>query len=204
MVCKGKEAQFQKVKLQAEQTAHFRPVVRLENKECLATYVKVGDCKVWALWDSGSMMMGITPSYAEAANARVFLLKDPHMLQLGMIGSHALVNYGLNVLVKAPGIKGETYVDVANFNHYNMIIYTPFMRNNKVKLDFEHNIVIVNGEVTPAHLVVLDSNDGQLCWYRLTNKWWEWLSGPTHKATVEEMMNEQTLGHDCQKEWTHS
>ena len=150
----GKKAQFQKVKLQAERTTHFRPAVRPEDKECLATYVKVGDCEAWALWDSGSMMMGITPSYAEAVNMRVFLLKDPHMSQLGMIGSCTLVNYGLNVLVKAPGIEGETYVDVVNFDHYDMMIGTLFMRNNKVKLDFEHNVVMVNGVLTPTFQVV--------------------------------------------------
>ena len=98
------------------------------------------------------------------------LLKDPHMLQLGMIGSCALVNYGSNVLVKAPGIEGETYIEIANFDCYDMIIGTPFMRNNKVKLDFEHNIVIVNGVVTPTCQVVLDGNDGWLHRYRLTDK----------------------------------
>ena len=131
---------FWKVKLQAKKTAHFRPVVKPEDKECLATYMKVGDCEVWTLWDSGSTTMGITLSYAQVANMRVFPLKDPHILQLGTIGSRASVNYSLNILINAPGIEGKTYVDVANFDCYNMIVSTLFMRANKVILDFEQNV----------------------------------------------------------------
>ena len=52
--------------------------------------------------------------------------------------------------MEAPGIKDKTYVDIANFDHYNMIIGTPFMCTNKVILDFENNMVIANGVTTPT------------------------------------------------------
>ena len=140
----------------------MRPVVKPEDKECLATYVKVGNCEAWTLWDSGSTTTGITPSFAQVADMRVFPLEDPHILQLGTIGSRAMVNYGSEVLVEALGIKSKAYVDVANFDRYDMIIGTPFMRMNKVHLDFENNVVIANGVATPACQVVLDGADGQI------------------------------------------
>ena len=84
--------------------------------------------------------MGITPLFAHVADVGVFPLKDPHILQLGMIGSRASINYGADILIEAPGIRGNTYEDIANFDHYDMIIGTPFMHTNKVILDFESNI----------------------------------------------------------------
>jgi hypothetical protein len=53
-------------------------MVKPEDKECLATYVKVGNCEAWTLWDSGSTMTFITPSFAQVADVRVFPLEDPH------------------------------------------------------------------------------------------------------------------------------
>ena len=110
--------------------------------------------------------MGITPSFAHV----VFPLKDPHILQLGTIGGQASINYRADILVKVPGIRGNMYVDIANFDRYDMIIGTPFMRANKVILDFESNVVIANGVVTPARRVVLDEADGRLRRYRSTDK----------------------------------
>ena len=44
-----------------------RPKVKLEDKECLVTWIKVGNLEAWTLWDSGSTTTGITPAYAELA-----------------------------------------------------------------------------------------------------------------------------------------
>jgi hypothetical protein len=95
------------------------------------------------------------------ADIRVFPLADPHILQLGTIGSCATVNFGMEVKVETPGAKDVIYVDIANFDCYDMIIGMPFMCKNKVLLDFEKNQVIVNGVATPAICVVLDE----------TNRW---------------------------------
>jgi hypothetical protein len=80
----------------------------------------------------------------------VFPLSNPHTLQLETIGSHSTVNYSTESRVKAPGVEKITYLDIANFDHYDMIIGTPFMWQNKVQLDLETNQVIINGVATPA------------------------------------------------------
>jgi len=77
--------------------ARVRPVVPSQLKECLATFTMVGGHKAWALWDSGSMMTGITPSFVDVVKITVFPLKNPHVLQLETIGSHASVNFGTYV-----------------------------------------------------------------------------------------------------------
>jgi hypothetical protein len=116
------------------------------------------------------MTTGITPAFGEVADIRVFPLADPHILQLSTICSHATINFGMEVKVETPGAEDVIYVDIANFDCYDMIIGTPFMRKNKVLLDFEKNQVVVNGVATPAIRVALDETDGRLCRYRSMDK----------------------------------
>jgi len=70
-------------KFQLSGKRRLRPAISQEEKECLATWVKVGDLEVWTLWDSGSTTTGITPAFAELAKIKVNTLEDLHILQLG-------------------------------------------------------------------------------------------------------------------------
>ena len=72
-------------------------------------------------------MTGIMPSFVDVAKITIFPLKNPHVLQLGTVGSHASVNFGMYIEVATHGKSHQEYVDVANFNRYNMIIGAPFM-----------------------------------------------------------------------------
>ncbi|TFK59358.1 hypothetical protein BDN72DRAFT_743408, partial [Pluteus cervinus] len=116
----------------------------------LASIVKVGGLEAWALWDTGSTTTGITPAFAQVADIQVDQLVDPHVLQLGTVGSRSFINYGADVEMDLPGFHGKAYVDVANFDRYDMIIGTPFMRKLGVHLDFERNEIVVNGIAHPA------------------------------------------------------
>ena len=61
------------------------------------------------------------------------------MLQLETVDTHASVNYGAFVGVAMHGTLQCKYVDVVNFDHYNMIIATPFICSRKVILDFKND-----------------------------------------------------------------
>jgi len=138
--------------------------------ECLATWVGVNGLKAWALWDSGSMTTGITPSFAEIAKVPVDTLEDPHILQLGTIGSHSTIKYGADIDIEIDDLETKTYVDIANFDCYDMIIGTPFLRKNKVILDFIKNVVIINGKESPAVKVTAKDLDPRLRRHRTTEK----------------------------------
>ncbi|KAG6892566.1 hypothetical protein C0993_003532 [Termitomyces sp. T159_Od127] len=114
------------------------------------------------LWDSGSTTTGITPQFMHVNAICVHELTEPLMLQLGTVGSGAVVQFGAEVRVKTSGQPTKEYVDIANFDRYDMIIGTPFMRKNKVSLDFVNNKVIVNGTPLRAERVVLADTDGCL------------------------------------------
>jgi len=85
--------------------------------------------------------MGITPSFVDVAKITVFPLKNPHVLQLGTVGSHVSVNFGTYVDIAMHGSSQREYVDVANFDRYDMIIGMPFMHSRKVILDFKNDTV---------------------------------------------------------------
>jgi hypothetical protein len=148
----------------------MRPTVAPEEKECLVTWVKVGDLEAWALWDSGSTTSGVTPAFAELAKLKVDTLTDPHILQLGTVGSRSIIKYGADVPVEIASHKFMAYVDVANFDRYDMIIGTPMMRRNKVLLDFDKDRVIVNGIAIPAIKVKEPNLDPRLHRHRTTDK----------------------------------
>ncbi|KAG6893871.1 hypothetical protein C0992_008325 [Termitomyces sp. T32_za158] len=126
------------------------------------TYVEVNGHLAWTLWDSGSTTTGITPQFAHVNAIRVHELTEPLMLQLNTVGSCGVVQFGTEVKVKMLGQPTKEYVDIANFDCYDMIISTPFMHKNKVLLDFVNNKVIVNRTPLRAERVVLADTDGRL------------------------------------------
>jgi hypothetical protein len=121
----------------------MRPKLLEEEKKCLATWVEINGLKAWTLWDSGSTTTGITPAFTELAQVAVDELEDPHVLQLGMVGSRSIIKYGADVMMNVAGNRISTYVDIANFDRYEMIIGTPFMIRNKVILDFDKLEVVI-------------------------------------------------------------
>lgn len=167
---KPEVVKMRKATLRAKKGVYPRPTVPQQLKECLATYVTIAGHEAWALWDSGSTMSGITPAFAEVAKIKCMQLESPHAIQLGTTGSRATINYGAEVLIETEGSKKETYVDIANFDRYDAILGTPFMRINKVQLDFEWNRVIVNGVAIDAVKVLLPWNDDRARRHRATEK----------------------------------
>ena len=147
-----------------------RPTIPPNMKECLATCTKVGGQEVWMLWDTGSTTTGITPSFVDMVKIAVFFLKNPYMLQLGTVGSRASVNYGAFVDVAIHGTSQREYVDVANFDRYDMIIGTPFMCSRKVILDFENDSIKIGNQSISATKVLVPNTDDRIRRYRTTEK----------------------------------
>ncbi|KAG6893201.1 hypothetical protein C0995_001285, partial [Termitomyces sp. Mi166 len=110
-----------------------RPQYTPQEKECLVTYVEVNGHPAWTLWDSISTPMGITPQFAHVNAICIHELSEHLMLQLGTVGSHAMVQFGAEVKIKALGHLTKEYVDIANFNRYNMIIERSSNQRNPVK-----------------------------------------------------------------------
>ncbi|EKM81441.1 hypothetical protein AGABI1DRAFT_125827, partial [Agaricus bisporus var. burnettii JB137-S8] len=165
-----KAVRFRKVTLKKGKDKIMRPQLPLGQKQCLASMINVKGIEAWTLWDSGSTTSGMSPSFANVAGIRVNELVDPHILQLGTVGSRSTVNFGTEVDLEISGKIYPTYLDVANFDRYDMILGTPFMHKHGVLLDFEKSSVIVDGCPIPAEDIVGDA-DSRIRRHQTTDKY---------------------------------
>jgi hypothetical protein len=115
-------------------------------------------------------MTGITPAFAEHAKVLIDRLEDPHILQLGTVGSRSSIKYGADVEIQVAGTSTTSYVDIANLDLYDMVIGTPWMRRNKVILDLGENKITVQGTTIPALKVREKILDPRLRRQRTTDK----------------------------------
>ncbi|KAG5349758.1 hypothetical protein C0989_002005, partial [Termitomyces sp. Mn162] len=166
---------MRKVWLMVSKDAMECPVLPAQGKECLITRVEVNGHRAWTKWDSGSTTFRITPLFMHVAGIQVALLATPITLQLELVGSHSIVNYGARVTMNVSDKICNVYVDVANFNCYDMIVGTPFMRTHKVLLDFANVQVVIDGRATPAHKLELeDANGHAQCFHTVGKQDNEW------------------------------
>ncbi|KAI0044712.1 hypothetical protein FA95DRAFT_1496622, partial [Auriscalpium vulgare] len=121
------------------------PDVPAEHRQCLAAYVEVNGVKAYALFDTGSTTVSVTPDFARVSRIPLTALENPVTLQLGCVGSRSKINFGASVSVKIGPIDDLQYVDVVNIDRYDMIVGTPFMYRFGVCLDFAHRTVTAGG-----------------------------------------------------------
>ena len=110
-------------------------------------------------------MTGITPLFVDVLKITVFPLQNPHILQLGTIGSCASVNYSAYVDVVTHGMLQQEYIDVVNFDCYDMIIGMPFMCSRKVILNFMNDTITIGNQSIPATKVLVPEMDDRVQWY---------------------------------------
>ena len=67
---------------------------------------------------------------------KTFALEQPIALQLACIGSQSMINYGTYAIIKIGHKVVEEYFKVANVEHYDAILGTPFLRKMGIILDF--------------------------------------------------------------------
>jgi hypothetical protein len=95
---------------------------------------------------------------------------SPRVTQLGTVGSRSIIKYGADVPISVAKVKTTSYVDIANFDRYDMIMGTPWMRRHKVLLDFDTNRVIINGMSIPAIKVLAKDLDIRARRHRITDR----------------------------------
>jgi hypothetical protein len=87
------------------------------------------------------MSDSISPEFATSVNIKAHKLEEQVPLQLGTVGSHSRINFGLFAEFKIGEILNKHYFDVVNIDQYDVILGTVFMRKYGMVLDFELNEV---------------------------------------------------------------
>ena len=113
----------------------------------MAALIKVNNIQAYALLDSGSTAVSITHNFVRVAKLKLVPLAMPVTLQLGTVGSRAMINYSSLARVEFGLIIQDVYMDIINIDWYNMIISTLFMREHELVLDFAKNSLLVKGQV---------------------------------------------------------
>ena len=62
---------------------------------------------------------------------KTFALEKPIALQLACISSQSIINYGTHVTIKLGRKIVEEYFDIANVEHYDVILGNPFLRKKR-------------------------------------------------------------------------
>ena len=114
-------------------------------------YWEINSVKAHCLLDSRHE--GVLPSleFTQATGIKTFSLEKPIALQLACIGSQSIINYGTHATIKLGCKVVEEYFDIANVEHYNAILGTPFIRKMGIVLDFRSpGMVQIGNEVIPT------------------------------------------------------
>ncbi|GJE92036.1 hypothetical protein PsYK624_081890 [Phanerochaete sordida] len=118
--------------------------------KCMTIHVTINGLKALALIDTGSTINCVSPDFARVAKIPVFELTNPVGLQLGCVGSRSRINYGTRALVDVGGRREETYFDIVNVDHYDVILGIPYMIATGLLVDFARYAIRMGGSVIPA------------------------------------------------------
>jgi hypothetical protein len=128
--------------------------------------MRLHDLEAYVLLDSGCMSDSISPEFATSTNLKVYELEEPVPLQLGTIGSHSKINFGLFTSFEISKAIGNHYFDVVNIDRYDAILGTVFMRKHGIILDFECDEVRVQGTILET-VIEGESTFQQACCYAM-------------------------------------
>ena len=91
----------------------------------------------------------------------MFALEKPIALQLACISSRSMINYRTRATIKIGCKVVEEYFDIANVEHYDVILGTPFLRKMGIVLDFRSpGMARIGNEVIPTGESILQRVEG--------------------------------------------
>jgi len=127
------------------------PKPSTSDRHCMAALVKVNGLEVYALLDTGSTAILISHDFAQVAKLKVFQLENPIPLQLGMVGSCSMINFGARSRVELGTVSDDdAYLDVVNIDRYDMIVSILFLCKHGFILDFDQDILSRQGMKVPT------------------------------------------------------
>ena len=136
-----------------------RPTQLPLDNHTLAAYWEINGVKAHCLLDSGSEGVLLSPEFTQATGIKMFALEKPIALQLAWIGSQSMINYGTHATIKIGHKVVEEYFDIANVEHYDTILGTPFLRKMGIILDFRSpGMAQIGNEVIPTGKVFFDKS----------------------------------------------
>ena len=102
----------------------------------------------------------ISPDYAQATGIKTFKLEQPSGLQLACMGSQSTINYGAKSTIVFGNKLIEEYFNMANINHYDVILGMPFLWWLGITLDFtRQGSICIGAYIVPMNEPLEPSTD---------------------------------------------
>jgi hypothetical protein len=118
-----------------------------KDNRCFIAKMKLHNLEAFVLLNSGCMSDLVSPEFTMFANLKAHELEEPVPLQLGTVGSHSKINFGLFTDFEISKTKDNHYFDIINIDRYDVILSTVFMRKHGITLDFKRDEVWVKVRV---------------------------------------------------------
>ena len=123
---------------------------------------EINRTRAHCLLDSGCEGVMISPDYIQATGILIFKLEHPVGLQLACMGSKSTINYGAKRTIVFGNKHVEEYFDVANIDHYNVILGMPFLQWLGITLDFTgQGTIRIGTYIVPMNMPLESSDDMQ-------------------------------------------
>ena len=114
----------------------------------MVALIKINGLEAYALLDSGSTTVSVMHDFARVAKLEVMQLENPVPLQLGMVGSCSMINFGTKTRLElGPINEHDAYLDIVNIDRYDMIVGTLFMHKHGLVLNFADDTLSTEGEI---------------------------------------------------------
>lgn len=121
-----------------------RPKRTKGQETCLAGWIRINGIDALTLFDSGSNTDTLSPSFTQISKTLTRKLENQVPLQLGTVGSRAVINYGAEAQIEVGGARDPGYYfDIVNIDRYDCIAGAPLMRQFGIRLDFRDNTIHV-------------------------------------------------------------
>jgi hypothetical protein len=116
----------------------------------ISAFWDIGGTKAHCLLDSGCEGTMMSLSFTRAARLWVVPLEQPINLQLAIVGSCSIVNYGTRSQLKFGAFVSDEYFDLTNIDYYDIILGTPFLTKWGISLEFSSQGGIkIEGRLVP-------------------------------------------------------
>jgi hypothetical protein len=122
----------------------------------LCILMKINGIDAYILCDSGSSTDSLSIAFAQACRAAAFVSDNPISVQLGTTGPCSQIKYGTHIQCEYGPIKTVEYFDIYDIDKYDAIIGSVFMRAHNISINFEYDVVRVNG--VPHKTLTLKAN----------------------------------------------
>ena len=111
--------------------------------EPIVVLAKVNGHQIRALLDTGSMADFLSTTLVDQLDMRKEYYTKPLSVQLAVHGSRSKINCGVRVNFQYQDIECERRFDIANLDHYNAILGTPFLFQHKIAIGINPPCVVV-------------------------------------------------------------